>query len=129
MSSSASCGRCPVVCRNCSGRYTNASKTQRKRMTISPILPMYWTDATAALPVGDARWIYLNLPELFRAVYERIEDAAQTNDHLTYIADVLNGRDGDLWIDFNHLTPPGNAMVAEEMLKLLKIEQRPANNE
>ena len=84
-------------------------------------------------PVTDEEQRFLwempgGLPALFRAVYAQIEAAAANNNHLVYIADALDNRDGDLWIDFNHLTPPGNAIVAEEMLKVIRADLNTANN-
>ncbi len=59
------------------------------------------------------------LPELFRVVYAQAEAAAATNDHLHYLGNVLENQAGDLWIDFNHLTPSGNEIVADKILDVI----------
>jgi lysophospholipase L1-like esterase len=56
------------------------------------------------------------LPDLFKAVYPRIQAAEDILD-LTH---VLNDHEGSVWIDFNHLSPLGNEAVAQEMLKVIE---------
>lgn len=55
------------------------------------------------------------LPELFKLVYPRVQAAGSIHD-LTH---ALDSGEGGLWIDFNHLTPPGNERVAQEILKVI----------
>lgn len=60
------------------------------------------------------------LVAFYDAVYREIQIAAQTRARLFYIADVFDGLDAPLWIDFVHVTPEGNRLVAQTMLQVLE---------
>jgi hypothetical protein len=60
------------------------------------------------------------LPELFREVYPRWQNAAQTEPYLHDLSNVLDGQPYPVWIDFNHLTPWGNLAVSDAMLKVIR---------
>ena len=58
--------------------------------------------------------------DLFAATYARVEQSAPEHKHLFYIADALDGQTSQIWIDGDqHVTPEGNQVVAEEMLREL----------
>ena len=66
------------------------------------------------------RWYALHgLPEIYRAVYDRMRDAAARETNLYDIADVFKGQSESLYLDWNHLTPEGNAMIAARMVAAL----------
>lgn len=60
------------------------------------------------------------LPELFREVYPRWQEAAKQELYLHDLSSVLDGQPYPVWIDFNHLTPWGNLAVSDAMLKVIR---------
>ena len=56
------------------------------------------------------------LPDLFKLVYPKVQSA----EHIHDLTHVLDAHEGSVWIDFNHLSPLGNEIVAEEMLKVME---------
>ena len=75
-------------------------------------------------PVSDEEQRFLwempgNLPELFRAVYGRMDVAALDLDYIHNLSDVLDNSERSIWIDFNHLSSVGNALVADAMLDVV----------
>jgi len=62
------------------------------------------------------------LADLYVQVYQQIREEATSREHLYYIADVLDDQTDQIFIDYNHLTPVGNQLVAEEMLRLMGYE-------
>jgi lysophospholipase L1-like esterase len=59
------------------------------------------------------------LQSLYNKIYRRIKDAAQTTPHLYYTADALDDSHDSLWIDYYHVTPVGNQIIARKMLDML----------
>jgi hypothetical protein len=60
---------------------------------------------------------------LFQATYARIQVEAETRDQLGYLAGVFDDVDQQIWIDtWGHTTPPGNRLVAREMLRHIRDE-------
>ncbi len=69
------------------------------------------------------------LPELFTGVYARVRQAAPDYAHLYDISDVLDAaRDGAIWVDFNHLTPVGNQIVAQAMIPIINTYLEAVNS-
>ncbi|MCS6834767.1 MAG: GDSL-type esterase/lipase family protein [Anaerolineae bacterium] len=60
------------------------------------------------------------LPELFRVVYPRWQQAAEADDHLVYLGSLLDGMSPQPWIDFNHLNPWGNLAVAQAITDVVR---------
>jgi hypothetical protein len=58
-----------------------------------------------------------DLVALYTATYQRIE--SQNLPHLIDLSGVLDDSEESLWIDFTHITPVGNQIVAEAMLNVL----------
>lgn len=56
------------------------------------------------------------LPDLFKLVYPQVQAAENIHD----LTQVLDAHAGSVWIDFNHLSPLGNQIVAEAMLRTLE---------
>jgi len=57
--------------------------------------------------------------KLYRQVYASVARAAQSDDHLHDISDVLDSVPSLVYLDSHHLTPDGNRRVAERMLQLI----------
>ncbi len=57
------------------------------------------------------------LTELFHSIYGKIQQAAPDYDYLYDLTDVFNDQDTQIWIDYIHVTPVGNKIVAKEMMK------------
>ena len=52
-------------------------------------------------------------------MYPRVHEIAPCEDHLNDIADVFDGQTAFLYVDWNHVVPEGNTLVAERMLAVL----------
>lgn len=59
------------------------------------------------------------LPELFDAVYARVPGIASREAHVYDISDVFDGQAAFLYVDWNHVVPEGNALVADRMMAVL----------
>ena len=59
------------------------------------------------------------LPEIVNAVYTRIHEIALREDHLHDISDAFDGQPGFIYLDWNHVVPEGNALVARRMVAVL----------
>jgi lysophospholipase L1-like esterase len=59
------------------------------------------------------------IADLYVEVYNRIELAEANNDHLFYVADMLDNEHGQIFIDYNHITPEGNQIIAQEILRVI----------
>jgi lysophospholipase L1-like esterase len=59
------------------------------------------------------------LVNLVAAVYRKIELAAPQYENLYYIAQPWEEQRAQVWIDWAHVTPVGNQLIAEEMLDAL----------
>ncbi|MBZ0301955.1 MAG: SGNH/GDSL hydrolase family protein [Anaerolineae bacterium] len=57
------------------------------------------------------------LADLYAKTYDLILKAVSSHNHLYYIADVFDKQPEPVFIDYNHLTPVGNRLVAEAMLQ------------
>ncbi len=57
--------------------------------------------------------------DLFRVVYPYLEEAAAQKDDLVYLGDVLFGQDYPIWVDYCHVTPWGNLIVAHEITQVI----------
>ena len=63
-----------------------------------------------------------DLVDLAEQVYDRIENSQEQYERLWYIGDVFADRREQIWIDeWGHITPEGNRLVANEMLRVLQI--------
>lgn len=63
------------------------------------------------------------LASLAEAVYARLASTAPDYEHLWFIADVLDGERTQIWIDqYGHITPAGNRIVAQEILKTVESQ-------
>ncbi len=58
--------------------------------------------------------------DLCDAVYRNIELAAPEYENLYHITDVFDEQDAQIWIDWAHVTPVGNQLIAQEMLDVMK---------
>lgn len=57
---------------------------------------------------------------LAQATYRSVSEAPDRGEHLRILSGVFDGRSDQIWIDgAGHITPVGNALVAEAMLKEL----------
>jgi hypothetical protein len=59
------------------------------------------------------------LVELYEAVYRRVKRAADNCEHPHYIAEIFDSLDSGIWIDFGHVTPVGNRLIAEKMFGVI----------
>lgn len=60
------------------------------------------------------------LVALFAEVYEHVRQAANESSNLYNIADVFDAQDGLIYVDpLSHVTPEGNALIAQRMLDLI----------
>ncbi len=57
------------------------------------------------------------LEALYRSTYDLIVRESRRN--LVYIADVFKGYQGNLYLDFTHISPDGNRLVAQRMYETL----------
>ena len=55
------------------------------------------------------------LIELYEAVYRRVQRVANEYENLYYIAEMFNSLDSGIWIDYAHVTPVGNRLIAEKI--------------
>lgn len=62
------------------------------------------------------------LIKLYDVVYQDIEAASSENENLYYIVNVLDEADAQIWIDWQHITPPGNQLIAQAMLDIIASE-------
>jgi lysophospholipase L1-like esterase len=62
------------------------------------------------------------MAELYDATYQRIGEALADYPHLYAIHDVLDDQESQVFIDSNHITPEGNQIVAEEMLRIIAFQ-------
>ena len=60
--------------------------------------------------------------ELVADVYARVRAAADSTEDLNYIADIFDGESRLLYLDWQHLVPEGNEIVARRIVDAL--EQR-----
>lgn len=75
-----------------------------------PLVP--WEQAiTAGLPASRTR--------LFELSYQLARQLASHNDHMFYIADVFDKTTEEIFIDNVHVTPEGNALVADAMFQAI----------
>lgn len=83
--------------------------------------PVIWR-TKKPLTIGEQR-VHRNavqgLPELFNEVYPRVHEIAPREDHLHDISDVFDGQTAFIYVDWNHVVPEGNTLVAERMLAVL----------
>lgn len=59
------------------------------------------------------------LANLYETVYGAIEQIASEYDHLYYIVDIFDQEATQLYMDHIHITPVGNQIVADEMLRII----------
>jgi hypothetical protein len=59
------------------------------------------------------------MADLYDATYRRIGEALMDHPHLFSISGVLDLQESQVFIDSNHITPEGNQIVAEEMLRII----------
>lgn len=60
------------------------------------------------------------LVDLYQAIYRRIEQTAPAFRNLYDLADILDSRPEQIWIDtWGHVTPIGNRLIAEGMLGII----------
>lgn len=84
--------------------------------------PVIWYGEKPLTPEEQRaqRWYAVHgVPELYRAVYDRIRDAAARESNLYDIADVFEGHPESVYLDWNHVTPEGNAIIAGRMVAVL----------
>ena len=60
-----------------------------------------------------------SLSALMTATYAEIAQVVGDYSQFHDISRVLDAEEDWLWIDFSHITPPGNEMVAQEMLRII----------
>jgi lysophospholipase L1-like esterase len=61
------------------------------------------------------------LVDLFRISYENIDSATSNNENLYYLGDIFDSTRESVWIDtWGHITPRGNEIVSEEILRVMK---------
>jgi hypothetical protein len=59
------------------------------------------------------------LIELSESVYRRVEQVAKKYENLYYLAEIFNALDSQIWIDFSHVTPVGNRLIADKMFGVI----------
>ena len=59
---------------------------------------------------------------IFKATYQRIEQAADEYENLYFIADAFDTEETMIWIDGVHVTPVGNQLIAQEMLSEISAD-------
>lgn len=62
------------------------------------------------------------LVDLYDAAYRRMEQAALEYENLYYMGALFDKEPSQIWIDRHHVTPPGNQLVAEHMLDVIRIQ-------
>ena len=67
--------------------------------------------------MGDARWLCQNYST--RSIH-RLKPKPKANESLVYLANALDEAEGILWIDFNHLTPIGNQVIADAIFEVIE---------
>jgi lysophospholipase L1-like esterase len=58
--------------------------------------------------------------DFFDVVYKKIERDSIGYQNLYYIADVFDQKKDQIWIDWEHVTPVGNQLVARSMLDIIE---------
>lgn len=56
---------------------------------------------------------------LLRAVYDRVREAARHEPHLHFIGNMFDDEVGSIFIDFVHVVPTGNKLIATKMADIL----------
>jgi lysophospholipase L1-like esterase len=59
------------------------------------------------------------LIELHESVYRRVQRVANEYENLYYIAEMFDSLDSGIWIDYSHVTPVGNRLIAEKMFGVI----------
>jgi lysophospholipase L1-like esterase len=57
--------------------------------------------------------------ELHESVYRRARRMANKYDNFYYIAEIFDSVDSGIWIDYAHVTPIGNRLIAEKMFGVI----------
>jgi hypothetical protein len=60
------------------------------------------------------------LVNLVGVVYRNIEPAAPEYENLYYIGQAVEEQVSQIWIDWAHVTPVGNQLIAQEMLDAIR---------
>jgi hypothetical protein len=60
------------------------------------------------------------LVALYTSLYDIIEHTAPHYENLHYMGHIFDEQNSGIWIDDMHITPVGNRIVAEEMLRIVK---------
>ncbi len=84
-----------------------------------PVLPLgdkTLTPDEAQFVNGIDTWL-----DLYAATYAEVEAAAPNYDNLHYSAGIFDEVEAFLWIDPFHVTPEGNAVVAQHMLDTITL--------
>jgi hypothetical protein len=68
---------------------------------------------------GEMSSLSPTLPALIAATYNRMAQVIPDETRLYDLTDVLDAQSGQVWIDFMHITPEGNALVAAAMLDVI----------
>jgi hypothetical protein len=59
------------------------------------------------------------LIELHETVYRRVQRVANEYENLYYIAEMFDSLDSGIWIDYSHVTPVGNRLIADKMFHVI----------
>lgn len=58
--------------------------------------------------------------EMFQIVYPRWQAAAEEDERLVYLGNILDEQPYPIWVDFNHVTPWGNLTIAHEINNVIQ---------
>ena len=88
---------------------------------IQPIL--LFTEGEVTFEEQRALWEMPNgLPDMFRIVYADLVSIADSNPNLTFLGDLLNEEEAPIWVDFNHVNPRGNVIIAQAIYDVISAE-------
>src|SRR5262245_56956805 len=67
-----------------------------------------------------------SLAQLYASVYHRIESRILQHKNLHSLTSIFDGHDSLIWIDDAHVTPVGNELIAEAMLRAVALREHRA---
>jgi lysophospholipase L1-like esterase len=59
------------------------------------------------------------LIELYGSVYDRVQQVVKKYENLYYMAKIFDENEPLVWIDYAHVTPEGNRLIAQKMAQLI----------
>jgi lysophospholipase L1-like esterase len=62
----------------------------------------------------------LDQSNFYDLVYHKVKSIIEIHNNLYYLDNVFDQQTGQIWIDFVHINPVGNQLVAHKMLEAIK---------